>query len=44
VEAIEIMINEVPEGKDAGLIALAEFIEDCSYSALHIKVACFLLH
>lgn len=29
IDIIEMMINEVAESKDSGLIALAEYIEDC---------------
>eukprot|EP01017_Pseudomicrothorax_dubius_P028770 TRINITY_DN3444_c0_g1_i1.p1 TRINITY_DN3444_c0_g1~~TRINITY_DN3444_c0_g1_i1.p1 ORF type:complete len:808 (-),score=249.76 TRINITY_DN3444_c0_g1_i1:153-2516(-) len=38
VDAVDFMINEIPESKEAALLQLAEYIEDCSHAALHIKI------
>jgi hypothetical protein len=34
VDIIEAVLNEIPEARDAGIIALADFIEDCQFAGL----------
>jgi coatomer protein complex subunit gamma len=38
VESIELIIIDVPEAKEVGLFTLVEYIEDCQYPALHIRI------
>ena len=41
VESIELIILDVPEAREVGLFTLVEYIEDCQYSQLHIRVSYF---
>ena len=42
VDIIESIIQDIPEAKETGIIALADYIEDCQYSSLQLHVLSIL--
>lgn len=43
VDSIVILIRDIPEAKESGLLHLCEFIEDCEFTYLSTQVW-FLIH
>lgn len=44
VDSIVILIRDIPDAKENGLIHLCEFIEDCEFTYLSTQVAILFRH
>jgi hypothetical protein len=44
VDSIVILIRDIPEAKESGLLHLCEFIEDCEFTYLSTQVAFLIIH
>jgi coatomer protein complex subunit gamma len=44
VDSIVILIRDIPEAKESGLLHLCEFIEDCEFTYLSTQVAFLFYH
>jgi len=42
VDTIVLLVNEIPESKESGLLHLCEFIEDCEFTSLSVQILDFL--
>ena len=43
VDSIVILIRDIPDAKESGLLHLCEFIEDCEFTYLSTQVALYLI-